>query len=141
MTFDLLDVLPAGEWTNIQIVDQPLGLMASNEWAVLAKATCVRDGGKAAFIKFVLEAGTRAGVNTRMMTSGSRLDAIYERLQRLRQLVENIPIVPLLDVQRTANGLLIGMEEVTPLRKLIDKGEAYHLSARPRCRRERLASF
>jgi hypothetical protein len=130
MTFDLRDLLPAGEWENVQILRQQRGLMAKKAWAVFAKARRVRDGGGAAYIKFIVEAGPEAGDSTILVTDRNRLDRLYERLRRIQRLEGAIPVVPLLEVQRSENGLLIAMGEVTPLRELIEKGEAYHLSAR-----------
>lgn len=130
MKVDLNDLLPAGEWANVQVLNQPAGMMAKKAWAVLAKAKRVRDGGKAAFIKFIVAAGSHAGDTTLMFTSPDRLGGLHERLRQLHQLEDTVPIVPLLDIQRTEKGLLIAMEEVRPLSDFIDKGEAYHLSAK-----------
>jgi hypothetical protein len=130
MKVDLLDLLPAGEWANVQILNQLPGMMANREWAIFAKAKCVRDGGRAAFIKFIVAAGSQAGRSTLLVTSRDRLTDLYERLQQIQELGNRIPMVPLLQIQRTESGLLVAMEEVTPLRDVIERGEAYHLSAR-----------
>lgn len=130
MKVNLVDLLPAGEWANVQVLNQPEGMMANRAWAVLARAKRVRDGGKAAFIKFIVAAGSQAGDDTLMVTSSGRLGELHERLRQLHQLEDTVPIVPLLYVQLTENGLLIAMEEVRPLSDFIDKGEAYHLSAK-----------
>jgi len=127
---DLNALLPAGEWTDVQVLNQPPGMMANRDWALFAKAKRVRGGGKAAFIKYIVAAGSHAGNTTLIVTGGSRLNDIYGRLRSLQQLQDTIPIVPLLEVRRTGAGLLIAMEEVTPLRAIIDRGEAYHLSAK-----------
>lgn len=130
MKVDLHAMLPAGEWANLQVLNQTPGMMADKDWALFAKAKRTRDGGKAAFIKFVVTADSQAGDTTILVTSGSRLTDLYERLKQIQQLGDTVPIVPLLEIQHTESGLLIAMEEVTPLRDIIDRGEAYHLSTR-----------
>jgi hypothetical protein len=128
MKVDLHAMLPAGEWANLQILNQTPGMMADKDWALFAKAKRIRDGGKAAFIKFVVAASSQAGNTTLLVTSGNRLKDLYERLKHIQQLGDTVPIVPLLEIQHTESGLLIAMEEVAPLREIIDRGEAYHLS-------------
>ena len=130
MKVDLHALLPAGEWTNVQILNQSVGMMANREWAIFAKAKRVRGGGKPAFIKFIVAAGPQAGDSTQLVTSDSRLRDLYERLRHLHEVQDSIPVVPLLELEHTENGLLIVMEEVTPLQNMIDRGEAYDLSAR-----------
>jgi hypothetical protein len=130
MKVDLHAMLPAGEWANLQILNQPPGMMADKNWALFAKAKRIRDGGKAAFIKFVVAANSQAGESTRFVTGGSRLRDLFERLEHIQQVGDTVPIVPLLEIRYTDSGLLIAMEEVTPLRELIERGEAYHLSTR-----------
>jgi hypothetical protein len=130
MTVNLRALLPAGEWANVQVLNQPTGLMANRDWALFAKAKRVRDGGKPAFIKFIVAAGSQAGSATLWVTGGGRLRDLYERLQRIRQLGRRIPVVPLLEIEHSESGLLIAMEEVTPLSEMIDRGEAYRLSAK-----------
>jgi hypothetical protein len=130
MKVDLHTMLPAGEWANLQILNQPPGMMAERDWALFAKAKRIRDGGKAAFIKFIVSASPQAGDTTLLVTSGDRLKDVFERLKHFQQMGDTVPIVPLLEIQHTQSGLLIAMEEVTPLRELIDRGEAYHLSAK-----------
>jgi hypothetical protein len=105
-------------------------MMANNNWALFAKAKRIRDGGKVAYIKFIGAAGPQAGNSTLMVTGDCRLRDLYERLRQLQQLENRIPIVPLLEIGLTESGLLIAMEEVSPLSELIDRGEAYHLSAK-----------
>lgn len=130
MRFDLRALLPAGEWTSVQIINQPQGMMADRGWAVLARAKRIRGGGKVAFIKFIVRAGAQAGRETQTFTGESRLADLYARLQRLQQMDDQIPVVPLLELQNMESGLLIAMEEVTPLKNIIDRGEAYDLSAK-----------
>jgi hypothetical protein len=127
---DLHALLPAGEWADLQILNQTPGMMADRKWALFAKAKRIRGGGRAAFIKFVVSADSQAGDTTLLVTSGNRLKDLHERLTHIQQLGDTVPIVPLLEIQHTGNGLLIAMEEVTPLRELIDRGEAYHLSTK-----------
>lgn len=124
---DLVALLPAGEWADIKILNQAPGMMADRDWAILAKARWLRAGGKPAFIKFVVPAGAQAGDTTVMVTGAARLRELQERLQRLRA-VDDIPLVPLLSVQLSDEGLLIAMAEVTPLQDLIEQGVAYPLS-------------
>jgi len=102
--------------------------MGEHNWALLAKAKRVRDGGKAAFIKFIVAAGSQAGPNTQMFTSGTRLESLSERLRHLQGLEDRVPVVPLLEIGLTESGLLIAMEEVIPLNELIEQGKAHHLS-------------
>ena len=130
MTVDLRATLPAGEWADVQILTDAVGMMASGNWAIFAKAKRIRAGGQAAFIKFVVAAGAHAGHDTLLVTGDGRLRGLAERLQEIKLRGDSIPIVPLLEVQHMQNGLLIAMEEVTPLRELIDGHRAYHLSAR-----------
>ncbi len=130
MKVDLHAMLPAGEWANLQILNQTPGMMADKDWALFAKAKRIRDGGKAAFIKFVVAASSQAGDTTLLVTSGNRLKDLFERLKHIQQMGDTVPIVPLLEIQHTESGLLIAMEEVTPLREVIDRGEAYHLSTK-----------
>ncbi len=65
-----------------------------------------------------------------LLTGRDRLTVLYERLQQIQKMGDRIPIVPLLQIQQTESGLLVAMEEVTPLRDVIERGEAYHLSVR-----------
>ena len=127
---DLFALLPAGEWASVQILNQAAGMMASRNWAILAKAKWLRGGGKPAFIKFIIPAGPQAGRSTLMVTSDTRLQDLHNRLLRLQQVGDAVPIVPLLEIRHTDDGLLIAMEEVTPLEELIERGEAYDLSQR-----------
>jgi hypothetical protein len=130
MKVDLHAMLPAGEWANLQILNQTPGMMANKDWALFAKVTRIRDGGKPAFIKFIVAASSQAGDTTLLVTSGNRLKDLFERLKRIQQMGDAVPIVSLLEIKHTETGLLIAMEEVTPLMDLIDRGEAYHLSTR-----------
>lgn len=126
---DLAEHLPAGEWADIHVLT-PAGLMAHREWAVFARARWLRGGGKPAFVKFVVPAGSGAGDTSVVLTGSPRLARLKDRLLALRALETSIPLVPLLDVQLTEEGLLIAMEEVTPLQSLIERGLAYDLSVR-----------
>ena len=112
----MLDQLPAGEWADIQILNNPPGMMARKDWAVFAKAKWLRDGKKKAYIKFIVGAGSGAGASTQLVTDATRLNKLYNRLQRIGDLGDAVPSVPLLDLQLAPSGLLIVMEEVTPLR-------------------------
>ena len=112
---DLIAELPAGEWADVQILNQPPGMMADRNWAILAKAKWLRRGGKPAFVKFIIPAGRHAGPETEMVTGQERLRRLCERLQSVASLGTAIPLVPLLDVRLTSRGLLIAMEEVRPL--------------------------
>ena len=123
-------MLPAGEWANLQILNQTPGMMADKDWALFARAKRIRDGGKAAFIKFIVAASSQAGDTTLLVTSGNRLRDLFERLKHIQQMGDAVPIVPLLEIQHTQSGLLIAMEEVMPLRDVIERGEAYHLSTK-----------
>jgi hypothetical protein len=127
MKVDLHAMLPAGEWANLRILNQTPGMMADKDWAIFAKAKRIRDGGKVAFIKFIVAASSQAGSNTRFVTSGNRLKDLFERLKRIQQIGDAVPIVPLLEIKHTESGLLIAMEEVTPLMDLINRDNAYHL--------------
>jgi hypothetical protein len=127
---DLHALLPAGEWADLQLVNQPPGLLAGRGWARLAKAKRIRGGGRAAFIKFFVAAGSEAGNSTLVFTGCDRLTDMFERLQQIQKMGDRIPIVPLLEIRQTESGLLVAMEEVTPVGDLIERGEAYHLSAR-----------
>ncbi|NOK36516.1 hypothetical protein HMI49_25235 [Corallococcus exercitus] len=128
ITNTILAELPAGEWANVQILNQPPGMMSLNNWAILAKAKWLRRGGKAAFIKFIIPARIGAGPNTLLVTSHKRLASLHQRLVKLQALGPSIPLVPLLELKLSAKGLLIAMEEVTPLHDCIERGESYDLS-------------
>ena len=130
MKVDLHAMLPAGEWANLRVLNKTPGMMADKNWALFAKAERIKDGGKAAFIKFVVGASSQAGDTTLLVTSGNRLKDLFERLKHIQQMGDTVPIVPLLDIQHTESGLLIATEEVMPLREVIDRGEAYHLSTK-----------
>lgn len=130
MKIDLQAMLPAGEWAHLQVLNQTPGMMAGKNWAVFAKATRIRDGGKRAFIKFIVSAGSHAGDTTLLVTSRDRLGDLFGRLRRIQQMGDAVPIVSLLEIKHSDAGLLIAMEEVTPLINRIDRGEAYHLSTR-----------
>jgi hypothetical protein len=127
---DLLAELPAGEWADVKILNQPPGMMAGRNWAILAKAKWLRKGGRAAFVKFIIPAGSDAGLDTEMVTGRERLKRLCERLQSIGSLGGTVPLVPLLEVKLTAKGLLIAMEEVRPLHEIIERGESYSLSLR-----------
>lgn len=127
---DLLSLLPAGEWRNVRILNRPPGMMASREWGLFAKAQWLRDGGKNAFIKFIIPAPSSAGATTAMVTSKARLRELEKRLRRLKELGKTIPLVPLLSLQLAECGLMIAMLEVQPLQDAIEGGEAYNLSER-----------
>ena len=126
---DLQAMLPAGEWADLQVLNQRLGLMANRNWAFFARAKRIRDGGRAAYIKYIVAAGTQAGTDTLMVTAGTRLEDLSERLKRIQQLEGAVPIVPLIEIGYSRAGLLIAMEEVKPLEGLIARGEAYQFSA------------
>ena len=125
---DLLAELPAGEWADVRILNQPPGMMAGRNWAILAKAKWLRRGGRAAFVKFIIPAGAHAGLDTEMVTGKERLKRLCERLQFISKLGSALPLVPLLEVKLTEKGLLIAMEEVRPLHEIIERGEGYGLS-------------
>ncbi len=127
---DLVALLPGGEWLNVRILNLAPGMMASHNWAVLAKARWLRQGGRDAFIKFIVPAGATAGDETEMVTGEARLRQLEGRLQAIRHLGAAVPVVPLLEVRLTDRGLLIAMEEVRPLQDVIERGEAYELSER-----------
>lgn len=127
---DLLALLPAGEWADVQVLNQPPGMMAGRNWAILAKAKWLRKGGKAAFIKFIIPAGGQAGPDTEMVTGKARLRHLAERLKAVQILGDAVPLVPLLQVKDAEGGLLIAMEQVEPLQNIVDRGEAYALSVR-----------
>ena len=78
--------------------------MADRDWALLAKATSIRSGGKEAFIKFIVAAGSQAGTDTIMVTSRSRLENLCERLRHLQHIEDRIPVVPLLEIRLTDLG-------------------------------------
>ncbi|WP_205522820.1 hypothetical protein [Myxococcus eversor] len=103
-------------------------MMASREWAILAKARWLRKGGKSAFIKFIIPAARGAGPDTEWITGNSRLKQLEQRLLALRELGERIPLVPLLEVRLSERGLLIAMEEITPLQDKIERGGQRELS-------------
>ena len=130
MKVDLQALLPAGEWAHVQVLNQTPGMMAGKNWALFAKATRIRDGGKQAFIKFIVSAGSRAGDTTLLVTGGDRLKDLFGRLKGIQQMGDTVPIVSLLEIKHSDTGLLIAMEEVTPLMNLIERGEAYNLSTK-----------
>jgi hypothetical protein len=125
---NLIAELPAGEWADVQVLNQPPGMMAGRNWAVFAKAKWLRRGGRSAFIKFIIPAGSQAGSDTEIVTGGERLKRLCERLQAINAIGKAVPLVPLLEVRLTPRGLLIAMEEVTPLSNIIERGESYDLS-------------
>ncbi len=125
---DLQAMLPAGQWADLQVLNQTPGMMANRNWALFARAKRVRDGGRAAYMKYIVAAGAQAGTDTLMVTAGTRLEDLSERLKRIQQLEGAVPIVPLLEIGYSQAGLLIAMEEVKPLEGLIARGEAYQFS-------------
>ncbi|WP_147443871.1 hypothetical protein [Corallococcus sicarius] len=119
----LQTVLPAGEWSNINVVSAD-GLMSGRDWAILATADWQRRGEVAAFIKFIRAAGPTAGKDTHIVTNAERLRQIEARLQKVRQ-SRNIPVVPILEIRMILDkGLLLAMERVQIVQTLIDSGKA-----------------
>jgi len=105
-------------------------MMAGGDWAVFAKAKWLREGGHQAFIKFIVPAGSHAGPKTDLITGGGRLARLASRLVHIKAQGDDLPVVRLLEVSLSSSGLLVAMEEVTPLKDLIDQGEAYQHSVR-----------
>ncbi len=126
---DITEYLPAGEWADIQ-VRTPAGLMANRDWAIFARARWVRGGGKEAYLKFVVPAGSNAGPTTIDVTAADRLRRLHRRLIQLKGMGDSIPLVPLLVVQFMDRGLLIAMELVTTLQEMIEEARARDLSVR-----------
>lgn len=120
-----LDFLPAGEWQDVQIIDDARGMMAGR-FAVMARATWLRDGGQPAFIKYIVAATGSAGSSTQSLAGEERLERIAERLRAISDAGNNIPIVRLLEVRliEDTGGLLIAMEAVRPLHDLIVEGRS-----------------
>ncbi len=118
-----LDSLPAGEWSDVRIVKNPGGMMASKNLAIFANATWLREGGKAAFLKFILPASEGARSETNQLASKDSLHKLGERLRKIQTYAaaNEIPLVPILKVGLLDRfeGLLIAMERVTPLNDLI----------------------
>ncbi len=127
---NLLSLLPAGEWQNVRILNTSPGMMANRNWALFAKAKWLRHGGKDAFVKFIVLASGNAGSDTELVTGKEHLQLLEERLKSVQRQGTAAPIVALLEIRLTDQGLLVAMEEVRPLRKVIDGGEAYDLSAK-----------
>jgi hypothetical protein len=125
---NIRELIPAGEWADVRPLNRPVGMMANHNWAIFAKAKWLRQGGRPGFIKFIVLASSHAGPDTQMVTGDQRLNAVEARLHQLQELADSIPLVPLFDVRLTAKGLMIAMEEVEPLRSVIERGEAYDLS-------------
>ncbi|GMT96686.1 hypothetical protein KH5H1_08050 [Corallococcus caeni] len=119
----LRTILPAGEWSDINVVNGD-GMMNGRNWATLATARWHRKGGVAAFIKFIHAAGPAAGRETRDITDAERLRQILMRVQRIAQ-SPSIPSVAVLDARMILDkGLLLAMEQVTVIQTLVDKGLA-----------------
>lgn len=127
---DLTNLLPAGEWADIEILNSTPGLMTKRNWAIFARARWLRKGGREAFLKFLLPAGDQAGPDTQLVLSESRLGELKVRLELLQAMDETVPLVKLLRVEQIANGLLIAMDFVTPLNDLIDEGRSRDFSLR-----------
>lgn len=126
---DLAVHLPAGEWADIQLVSLP-GMMAQNNWAILAKARWLREGGRPAFIKFFVRADASAGSSTNLHTSGPRLEHVHDRLRAIKGHGATLPVVPILVVELDDEGLLVAMDEVRPLQSLIERGDAHKYATR-----------
>jgi hypothetical protein len=126
---DLAEYLPAGEWSDIE-VRTPTGLMADREWAAFARARWLRGGGREAYLKFMVPAGSDAGPSSIYVTASDRLRRLHDRLLQLQAVGDAIPLVPLLVVQYMDRGLLIAMELITPLQTLVEEGRARDFSLR-----------
>src|SRR5438309_2344061 len=100
-------MLPAGEWAEVRALNKTPGMMAGHNWAIFAKAKWLRQGGKPAFIKFIVRAGSEAGSDTQIVTGPDRLEGVFDRLIRLQKLGDAVPLVQLFDVRLTDAGLLI----------------------------------
>jgi hypothetical protein len=96
---DILSFLPAGEWAEVQILNKTPGMMAGHDWALFARAKWLRHGGKPAFIKFIVRAGSHAGEHTEIVTGHDRLQRVFERLVQLKNLEQPIPLVQLMTVR------------------------------------------
>src|SRR5208283_5528431 len=115
-TVDLVALLPAGEWAAVRPLNITGGMMAGGDWAVFAKAKWLREGGHQAFIKFIVPAGSHAGPKTDLITGGGRLARLASRLVHIKAQGDDLPVVRLLEVSLSSSGLLVAMEEVTPLK-------------------------
>lgn len=117
----VLDVLPAGEWRDVEILQDPGGMMAGHNWALLAKARWLRDGGRDAFLKYIVPASESAGEKTELVVGKDRLARLADRLNELHALQSKLAVVPLLEVRlvEETGGVLIAMERVEPLHNVI----------------------
>jgi hypothetical protein len=107
-------LLPAGEWTA-PVPVTVTGMMATGGWALFGRTTALRDG-RPCFFKFIPVAASGAGSDTHLVAGPQHLDHLAARLERLRHVVG---IVPILRVDRSADGLLVVMEEVVQVDTLI----------------------
>ncbi|WP_157595335.1 hypothetical protein [Plesiocystis pacifica] len=118
-----LSKLPAGEWADVKVVDAPGGMMALH--SIHASATWLRSGGVPAYLKFIGGRGHSAGAQGVRLIGMPRLERVAKRLCMAK--VAQIPIVRILSVDlwegEGLSGLLIGMEQVTPLMSQIRAGE------------------
>lgn len=127
----LVQILPAGEWINIEIIESE-GMMAKYG-TIFARATNVRNG-KPAFLKCIPVAGSHAGESTREVVSSTRLKRIYDRIKKIQQFNEKIilvkkipiPLVKIFDIQYLEEHsiLFIAMEQIKVLKDVINSGEA-----------------
>lgn len=127
---DLKSLLPAGEWAEVEVLTDAVGMMANHDWAIFARALRIRDGGTRAFIKYFICAQPSDGPGTILMTGEHRLGRLKERLIQLQQNPLGIPSVRLLEVRSVGRDLLVAMEEVDVLDVQIDEPGARDLSLR-----------
>ena len=127
---DLNVILPGGEWADIETLDSAPGLMAGRKWAVLAKAKWHRKGGLPVFLKYMLPAGENAGPESKVFLGESHLAGLKTRLEGLKEMGGAVPLVTLHHLAHIADGLLIAMEQVTPLNEMIESGPNRELSLR-----------
>lgn len=116
-----LTSLPAGEWSEVHVIEEPIGMMAAH--AVHATAVRVRDG-KRAYLKCILGRGDSAGSTTRQLAGSTRLARVRSRLEAAR--LAQVPLVEILALEEIfePSGLLIAMASVTPIHELVCTGVA-----------------
>jgi len=116
---DLAEILPAGEWADVKSADESGTLMTEEDWGLFCRARSVREGGRPVFIKWFRPAPDGATTTTREYTGPSRLARVQDRIGRLRVSPAQTHLVEIVAVSPLAGGLMVAMDDVTPLEKLL----------------------
>lgn len=118
-----LACLPAGEWSDVEIIADPGGMMAERADAIHATAVWIREDTDA-YLKCILGRGESAGVDTRRYVGMQRLARVRDRLTDATQ-DEKLPTARLIETRLldALPGLLVAMERVEPLHGILKAGK------------------